>query len=416
MSETAAKQASVQNHPEMERDLRILGLSAGGLSAGGAGAEGAGPGDAERAAGGAPKIYQASFWRARRKWAVAGAAVLALAAFLGIGRLARPYEIELVAVSPREVGLPPVTLTAAGYVMAKRQIIISSKAQGKITELLVQENDALQAGQVIARLEDEQQRANLALAQAEFTQAKSDLDRIGNLQSKGVSSGAELDQARTKFEVAKARRDLAQVQLEDAVVRAPIDGTVIRKIRDVGEFLTLGVSATGDPGTAVVTLADLSEMLVELEINETEITKIRSGQYAMVTPEALPERRYLAQVSEIAAMADRQKSIVKAKVRIERPDADLKPDMTAKVAFLETKPEGEVKVVPALPESAVVEREGRKVVFAVQEGRAVLQAVETRPVGEGSLGITQGPPEGTFVIKNPPPGLRDGGKVRVKGG
>ena len=105
--------------------------------------------------------------------------------------------------------------------------------------------------------------------------------------------------------MSRAQRDLARVALDNREIRAPIDGTVIRKIRDVGEFLTIGVNAEGDPGTAVVTLADLSAIEVALEVGESEIRKVALGAVALVTPEAMPRQRYLADVIEIAAMADR---------------------------------------------------------------------------------------------------------------
>ena len=109
---------------------------------------------------------------------------------------------------------------------------------------------------------------------------------------------------------------------------------MIRKIRDVGEFLTIGVTAEGDPGTAVVTLADLSAIEVTLDVGESEIRKVALGAIALVTPEAMPRQRYLADVIEIAAMADRQKGVVPVKVRIRAPDRSLLPEMSAKVSFL----------------------------------------------------------------------------------
>jgi RND family efflux transporter MFP subunit len=203
------------------------------------------------------------------------------------------------------------------------------------------------------------------------------------------------------------------VLLANTVLRAPIDGTVIRKLREQGEFLTIGVTAEGNPGTAVVTLADLGSLEVALEIGESEIRKIQVGGVALVTPEAQRERRYLADVIEVAAMADRAKGVVPVRVRIREPDAALLPDMTAKVAFLEREPEAPIEVAPALPESAVVSRGGASVVFRVEDERAQAVPVRTRPAGDGWLALEEGPEEGSYVVAAPSPSLAGGARVRV---
>lgn len=353
--------------------------------------------------------------RRRGAWlAVLLAALLALAGAFAWRQLAQPPEVELVAVSLREIGAPPVVLTASGYIEARRQITVSSKAQGKIVEMPVEENQRVRAGDLIARLEDDEQRASLALAEAEFADAQRELARKHELQARGSASQGELDRAQTAFDVARARRDLARVLLANTVLRAPIDGTVIRKLRDLGEFLTIGVTAEGDPGTAVVTLAELGSLDVALEIGESEIRKIRVGGVALVTPEALRERRYLADVVEVAAMADREKGVVPVKVHIRAPDPELLPDMTAKVAFLERAPEAPIEVAPALPEAAVVTQQGVARVFLVEDERVRAVPVRTRPAGDGMLALLEGPAEGSYVVAAPPDSLADGARVRVR--
>lgn len=353
----------------------------------------------------------------RRRWPwLLALALIAAAAVAGIAsrRWLQPTEIELVAVSLRELGAPPIVLTASGYIEARRQITVSSKAQGKIVEMPVEENDRVRAGDLIARLENDEQRASLALAEAEYDDAERELRRKQELHARGTTSKELLDRAQTTFEVARARRDLARVLVENTVLRAPIDGTVIRKLRDLGEFLTIGVTAEGNPGTAVVTLADLGALDVALEIGESEIRKIELGSAALVTPEAQRERRYLADVTEIAAMADREKGVVPVRVRIRDPDGALLPDMTAKVAFLEAEPSGPIEVARALPEAAVVVRDGASVVFAVEEERARALPVRTRAASDGWVVLEEGPEEGSYVVAAPPAALADGARVRVR--
>src|SRR5262245_7837200 len=212
--------------------------------------------------------------RRRRFWFVMALAALAVSA-AGAWRVwTRPPEVTLVTVAWRDVGAPPVLLSASGYLKAHRQITVSSKAQGKIVEMAVDENDHVKSGDLIARIQSDEARAQLALAEAQYSDAARELARVERLSGQGVASQAQHDRAQTQHDVARAQRDVARVLLENHEVRAPIDGTVIRKIRDVGEFLTIGVTAEGDPGTAVVTLADLSEIEVSLEVAARELHRV----------------------------------------------------------------------------------------------------------------------------------------------
>jgi HlyD family secretion protein len=351
--------------------------------------------------------------RRRRIWLGVALVVLALGAAGAWRVLARPPEVTLVTVAWRDIGAPPVLLSASGYLEAHRQITVSSKAQGKIVEMAVGENQHVDKGDLIARLESDEARAQLALADAEYADATRELQRIEDLRSGGVGSQAARDKAQTHQEVSRAQRDLARVALDNREIRAPIDGTVIRRIRDVGEFLTIGVTAEGDPGTAVVTLADLSAIEVSLEVGESEIRKVALGAVGLVTPEAMPRQRYLADVIEIAAMADRLKGVVPVKVKIRAPDRALLPDMSAKVSFLEREPTGPIEVLRAVPTSAVVSRGDAQVVFTVDDNRAKAVPVQGRDLGDGFFALDGGPDEGTPIVEHPSERLRDGSAVRL---
>jgi len=351
--------------------------------------------------------------RRRRIWIGTALAVLAFGAAAAWRVWSRPPEVSLVTVAWRDVGAPPVLLSASGYLQAHRQITVSSKAQGKIVEMAVAENQRVVKGNLIARLESDEARAQLALADAEHADAARELKRVESLRGGGASSQAALDRAQTRFEVSRAQRELARVALDNREIRAPIDGTVIRRIRDVGEFLTIGVTAEGDPGTAVVTLADLSAIEVSLDVGESEIRKVALGAVGLVTPEAMPRQRYLADVIEIAAMADRQKGVVPVKVRIRTPDRALLPDMSAKVSFLSAEPSGPIQVARAVPASAAVARGDARVVFTVDDNRARAAPIKGRDLGDGFFALDEGPDEGTPLVERPPEWLRDGGAVRL---
>ena len=369
---------------------------------------------------------------------------IGLALLLALGIAARRFaplmamelqapEVKLVAVALRDTGVPPIVLTAVGYVVPRRQITVSSNAQGKIVEMPVAENQRVAEGDLLARLDAEEFRANLRLAEAQAADAKREFELIRELFRRGVRPEADVDRLEAAFGIASARVDQARVLLGNTVIRAPFSGTVIRKLRDVGEFLTLGVTAQGDPGTAVVTLADLDSIEVELEISETEIGKVSKGMVALVIPEARPQSRYLADVIEVASRADRRKAVVPVQVRIREPDSDLLPDMTAKVRFLTEEPRAEIRSALAVPRTAIVNDGSGPAVFMVEEGKArrmpvvlaprresgprqAFAAVSGGDVADGPdpfVELSRGPAEGEFVIEQPPATLTSGGPVRI---
>jgi RND family efflux transporter MFP subunit len=369
-----------------------------------------------------------------------GLALLASAGFAAIRfapQMARfragmqPPEIKVVAVAQRDLGVPPVVITAVGYVIPRRQITVSSNAQGKIVEMPVAENQRIEQGALLARLDGDEFQANLRLAEAQAADTKRELDLIRQLFQRGVRPQADVDRLEATYKIAAARVELARVAVGNTVIRAPFSGTIIRKLRDVGEFLTLGVTAQGDPGTAVVTLADLDSIEVELEISETEIGKVQAGMVALVIPEARPDRRYLADVIEVASRADRRKAVVGVRVRIREPDGELLPDMTAKVRFLAGEPREEIRVQLAVPTRAIVNDGSGPAVFVVEDGKARRVPVvlaERRPTrradisavsGPGGderadfVALAKGPPNGAYVIEEPPANLISGSAVRI---
>ncbi len=420
----------------------------------------------------APKGKKRGFLRRSLWLLLIGSGVFAGGSYVLRGDRLEIPEVRLTAVTRRDLGVPPVVLTAVGYVTPLRSIVVSSKAQGRIIEMPIEENQPVRRGDLLVRLEDEEARANLALVQAEAADAERELSLTRQLFRRGVRPQTALDRAQTTFDRAQARIKVAQVALEDRVLRAPFDGTVVRKLSDVGEFLNLAITPDGMPGTAVVELADLDQLNIELEINETELRKLEVGMSALVLPEALPNSRYVGRLARVSSQADRVKGTVQAWVRIAEPDGDLLPGMTSKVRFLRYAPRQEIRVARAVPTSSVVKREGSEVVFKVEEGRVQRIPVRTarvqsadvssdraeRPplvdgasfsavaVAEASVSgtsggavrdtdsgddadgsgtdsasedevsyvaLVEGPPEGTYIIENPSPNLDTGSQVRV---
>src|SRR5690242_7428120 len=371
--------------------------------------------------------------RRARRWLAIGlpAAVLVVAAVLLMtgGALSPALLVHLTPatmVSPVRAG---AVLVASGYVVAQRKAAVASKGTGRLVYLGVVEGDRVRAGQVIARVEDADVKAQLAQAQASLEMSRADLRDAENslarerfLLDSGFTSRASFDAAQARYErvkagiaVAQATVQAAQVALENTVIRAPFDGTVLTKNADVGEVVA-PLAASAFSKSAVVTIADLSSLEVEADVAESNLEAVGMGQQCEIVLDAFPDVRYPARVAKIVPTADRAKATVQVKVAFRSYDSRVLPEMSAKVHFLPRPAKAGADTAPVLvvPSSAVTERNGRSVVFVVQQGRAMeVPVVVGRQLGS-SVAIREGLRPGVEVVDSVGARLRGGAKVTVQ--
>ncbi|HXF06356.1 MAG TPA: efflux RND transporter periplasmic adaptor subunit [Blastocatellia bacterium] len=428
--------------------------------------------------------------RSRRRWLVVIGGLILVGGIGGVlirwmpfgSRLGGSAKEVSVAVAARRgpTGPQPI-LSAGGYIIARNQVEVGAKITGRVVALEVKEGDVVRAGQVIARLDDEEIRAqvrqaeaNLAAARArlaeleagsrpqeidraraEMLRAEADvknaelnLRRLERLVEAGVVDRQRLDDARARYEMATAALRAAQenyelvrigprpeqielaraqvhqaesalayarAQLENTVIRAPVSGTVLDRYVDLGEMVTIGFTSTRGAKQALISLADVTDLQVELDISEADIARVKLQQPTTITPDAYPDRRYRGVVEYISAVADRQKATIKVKVKVLDPDEYLRPDMGAKVTFYETGTEipRESSVV-LVPKTAVIEQGNRTIVFLVREGKAVAQPVSVGKENAGYCEIVSGLQGGETVITGGLAGLKDGDRVTVR--
>jgi RND family efflux transporter MFP subunit len=337
-------------------------------------------------------------------------------------------EVKLTTVVKQSPAKSNAILTASGYVVAQRKAAIASKGTGRLIYLGVVEGDKVKKDQVIGRLEDndiraqlEQAKANLKLQEADLNDAKNTFDRVKELFEKGLSSQQEYDQAEANYnrilasiEVAKAGVQVAEVALENTLIRAPFDGTVLTKNAEVGEIVApFGGSTTSK--TAVVTIADMKSLLVETDVSESNIEKIKEGRECEITLDAYPEKSYQGYVFKIVPTADRSKATVLVKVGFKNYDSRVLPEMSAKVSFLSEKNENEENQLPVLtiPLSAVDELNGKKIVYLVNDNKAVQKDISTGRLLGNYVEVISGLKEGDEIINDLNEKIKDGVQVKV---
>ena len=292
-------------------------------------------------------------------------------------------------------------------------------------------------------------RADLQLAEANLRNAQVSLDRTERLVREGLMPQQNLDDARARYDVVKAQvesarkslelwqigprdeqiraqranarnsqaaLDFARTQLEATEVRAPIDGTILERLVERGEIVT--TSFVGDRGakSSVVSIADLNDLQVEIDVSQSDFARLSMGQPAVIVPEAYGDRRYEGRLEEIAPEANRQKATVQVKVKVLAPDSHLRPEMNAKVTFLKDQTTFSV-VAPSkiiIPRQAVSDRNGKQTVFLIKDGKASAREVRVGPGNETTIEVTSGLSVGDTVIVSEIEKIRDGLAVRAK--
>jgi RND family efflux transporter MFP subunit len=347
-------------------------------------------------------------------------------------------EVQTVRAQVSQAGQPAAgsaVLTASGYVVARRKAVVSAKIQGRLAELQVEEGSRVREGEVIARLESIDYEAQVSRARAQVQRAEADLaearrqTRVAeNLARDSVLSRDELEASQSRVKVgeaglaqAKAELEFAQAQLQNTLIRAPFSGVVVRKMAEVGESVAPippGVNLSTSSG-AVVALADLATLEVEADVAEANVARLGDEQPAEVTVEAFPGDTYKAVLRQVIPTADRTKATVQVKVTILDKDPKLKPEMSAKVTFLERElkaAEGAPPAPPAVsvPAEAVVTRDGKQVVFELRDTVVKQRPIVAGPERQGRYTVKEGLSGGEILVSRPPESLKDGDEVKVK--
>jgi HlyD family secretion protein len=421
------------------------------------------PNDAPAVAGDLARLRINRNQAPRRRWV----AWLILAVLAIAGAVAYPYgreylaerrapEVEVTRVVQVAAGADgdsalPV-LVATGYVVARRSSDVGVKAGGRIATLAFEEGTQVKAGQIIATIEHADLDAQTAAARASVAEAETQLaqvaatrdedarteDRLRALANERVVSQAELTAAQSTAKVsaarvksveaaiasARARVKVAEEALENTNIRAPFDGVVIKKRAEVGETVSpFGVAGqAAREGGAIATIADIRELEVQTEVNESNVAKLTRAMPAVVTVQAYADRKYRGRLREIFPSADRAKSIVEVRVSILDADAGVKPEMSASVTFQE--PQTAAKKTSGAPAAAPAILVAKRAVVGGDADNAFAwvvtnNIVKRRPIVRGPDRIDQvevrsGLAPGDAVVLTPPAGLADGMRVRVK--
>jgi RND family efflux transporter MFP subunit len=362
----------------------------------------------------------------------------------------RPLEVEIAAVAERPQGAQAAVLNASGYVTARRRATVSSKITGKVVEVNVEEGMAVKEGQVLARLDDANMRAGLALAQAQteaarrnitenevrLADARVTLGRRMQLVRERVVAQSEVDQAQADVDsiaariaaaremVSVAERQVAiqQTELDNTIIRAPFTGIAVTKDAQPGEMVSPVSAGGGFTRTGICTIVDMKSLEIDVDVNEAYINRVVNGQDVAAVLNAYPDWQIPARVITTVPTADRQKATVQVRIGFVKLDPRILPDMGVKVTFLrpDAKPAANADVAsrrPAtlVPKTAVRNDAGQTVLFVVRnDGRVERRAVRTAGEDGAQVEVLAGVTRGEQVVAPLPPAIKDGVQVAIK--
>jgi RND family efflux transporter MFP subunit len=392
------------------------------------------------------KIDRSSAATGTRKKRFPLAAWLAIAAMLVVlgflyFRSGIAVEVESATVTTAYPSQSFTLLNATGYVVAQRKAAVASKATGRVEWLGVTEGSKVTEGEIIARLENadvsatmdqaaasvDVAKANLQQAQAELVDAQAAFNRNRELLGKGFISPFAYDTVTARYHkaqaalrgfgaevaVAEANYRAARIAVEQTLIRAPFDGVVLTKSANIGDVVTPFSSALDAKG-AVVTMADMDTLEVEADVSESNLPKVKLGQPCEIQLDALPDLRLRGMVQRIVPTVDRAKATVLVKIRFVDHDAQVLPEMSAKVAFLEKEMASDQRTARvAVLSDAITQRNGKRVIFLLKDGKAVETPIETGEKIGDMVEVLKGAKAGDKVILRPGEGLDNGDKVKT---
>ena len=306
-------------------------------------------------------------------------------------------------------------LDASGYVTARRKATVSSKSTGKVLEVLIEEGMYVNEGQLLAKLDDSTQKADLAYAESQLKQAKLVFKSTSALIEGNFASPDQLKTAEAQMEGTQALVDLSRQRLKDMQILAPFSGVVVFKAAQPGEMISPVSAGGGFTATGICTIVDMDSLEIEVDVNEAFINRVESNQPVLANLNAYPKWDIPAEVIAIIPTADKNKATVRVRIRLIEKDERVLPDMGVRVSFLQKIAEtsGPKKEGVIVPNAAVYKDDNSSFVLLVKNGRILIQEIEVAEETSNYSRVIKGIRAGDQVVASYDEDLENNQKVTI---
>ena len=352
-------------------------------------------------------------------------------------------SLQVATADAAETG-PQALLNASGYVTPQRRATVAAKITGRVTGVFFTEGMHVHEGFVLATLDDSDTQRALASAKADrdttqasirdlqvqLKNADIELHRAQVLRAAGVQSQEALDNATMAANSLRAKIDYAQEQVlaadarireaqqsvDNCIISAPFDGIIVSKDAQVGEMVSPISAGGGFTRTGIATIVDMASNEIQVDVNENYIARVKPGQEVTAVLDAYPDWKIPCRVRTIIPTADRQKATVEVRIAFDKLDPRILPDMGVKVTFLgqEQKQAKQAPPVVMVPQNAVRDDSGQKIVFLVKGDHIERHAVRVGTINGAQTQILAGLAPGDTVVVGGPRDLKDGEAVAIR--
>ncbi len=379
----------------------------------------------------------------RRLWPIflaIGAVVIG--GFVVMGML-KPTEVETAKARSAAESGPASVLDASGYVTARRVATVSSKITGKVKDVLIEEGQRVEEGQILATLEAvdaiaqqalsssqlASSQSQLAEAQAQLKLAERNLIRQRELAAKKLVAASSLDAAiaerdsraarllslQRSVKVSQDQLSISNNGVDNTVIRAPFSGVIVTKAAQPGEMISPISGGGGSIRTGIGTLVDMDSLEVQVDVNEAYIGRVQPKMPVDAVLNAYPDWKIPAEVIAIIPTADRSKATVKVRIALNSKDTRIVPDMGVRVSFLESRDVSTTQPTGVwVANSAVIKKDDKNFVFVVSDGVAKQTEVTLGDKRDADVMVSKGLAGGETLVLGPSEKLRDGSKVVEK--
>ena len=306
-------------------------------------------------------------------------------------------------------------LDASGYVVARRKATVSSKITGKVLEVLIEEGMYVEEGQLLAQLDDRTYKADLEYAESQLKQAQIAFKSTSALIEGKYASPDELKTREAIMEGAQALVNLSKQRVDDMKILAPFSGVVVYKAAQPGEMISPISAGGGFTATGICTIVDMDSLEIEVDVNESFINRVESGQPVVANLNAYPKWDIPSEVIAIIPTADRNKATVRVRIRFLEKDERVLPDMGIRVSFLQKMAETttEQKEGVVVPNAAVLSQGSSTYVMLVKNGRIEIKQVEVAEETPNYSRIIEGLKAGDQVVASYNQALENNQKVSI---
>jgi membrane fusion protein (multidrug efflux system) len=308
-----------------------------------------------------------------------------------------------VEVAEVEVGDIAAFFSGTASLEAEQEAVVVAKVGGVVKEILVEEGTVVRAGQVLARLDDERLAVRVAQAEANLRKLENDFRRNKELFAKNLVSAEIFQRVKFEYESQKAAFDLARLELEYAAIRAPISGVVAERLIKVGNMVLANA--------ATFRISDFDPLLAVLYVPEKEMSKLRVGQPAKLSVDAVPGVEFSGRIERISPVVDPQTGTFKVTVEVRDPSRRLKPGMFARVNIIYDVHENTLLV----PKEAILAEDTESAVFVVRDNVAYRKVVETGYSDATRIEVSAGLAPGDTIVITGQATLKDSSKVELVG-